>query len=416
MCIWVVSNSCVDWVRPWGEKETEKYWALMNLVDTSLTQIREGLRGEVEDREISASEADDYEDVFAVHESASVPWSHPLKHSGNFKDFEVDSSRKAVPKSCVKTKLSEVSDEGNPLRQLYNILIKPVEHLIRGNKLLIIPEAALYRLPFSALLDGEGLFLCKKYSVQMCTSLETLAIISERPKQVYQDGTLVIGNPLVGRVCRRGEEVNPCGLPGAQREAELVGSLLNTSPLIQRMATKSTVMKRLSKVSIVHIAAHGDPVKGEIVLAPDPDPARNNRLPTEEEYMLTCADIASLSLRAQLVVLSCCQTAQGDIRAEGVVGIARSFLGAGARAVVVSLWAIDDEATLAFMELFYNHLTKNGLSVCQALQRSMLTLQGREEFKRISYWAPFYVIGEDVKFSNEEMEQRRNKAAPGNKN
>lgn len=73
MCIWVVSNSCVDWVRPWGEKETEKYWALMNLVDTSLTQIREGLRGEVEDREISASEADDYEDVFAVHESASVP-------------------------------------------------------------------------------------------------------------------------------------------------------------------------------------------------------------------------------------------------------------------------------------------------------------------------------------------------------
>lgn len=416
MCIWVVSNSCVDWVRPWGEKETEKYWALMNLVDTSLTQIREGLRGEVEDREISASEADDYEDVFAVHESASVPWSHPLKHSGNFKDFEVDSSRKAVPKSCVKTKLSEVSDEGNPLRQLYNILIKPAEHLIRGNKLLIIPEAALYRLPFSALLDGEGLFLCKKYSVQMCTSLETLAIISERPKQVYQDGTLVIGNPLVGRVCRRGEEVDPSGLPGAQREAELVGSLLNTSPLIQRMATKSTVMKRLSKVSIVHIAAHGDPVKGEIVLAPDPDPARNNRLPTEEEYMLTCADIASLSLRAQLVVLSCCQTAQGDIRAEGVVGIARSFLGAGARAVVVSLWAIDDEATLAFMELFYNHLTKNGLSVCQALQRSMLTLQGREEFKRISYWAPFYVIGEDVKFSNEEMEQWRNKAAPGNKN
>lgn len=182
------------------------------------------------------------------------------------------------------------------------------------------------------------------------------------------------------------------------------------------MATKSAVMKRLSKVSIVHIAAHGDPVKGEIVLAPDPDPARNNRLPTEEEYMLTCADIASLSMRARLVVLSCCQTAQGDIRAEGVVGIARSFLGAGARAVVVSLWAIDDEATLSFMELFYNHLAKQGLSVCQALQRSMLTLQGREEFKRISDWAPFYVIGEDVKFSNEEMDQWRNKTAPGNKN
>ena len=98
------------------------------------------------------------------------------------------------------------------------------------------------------------------------------------------------------------------------------------------------------------------------------------------------------------------------------MGIARSFLLAGARAVVVSLWAIDDEATLAFMELFYNHLTKHGLSVCQALQRSMLTLQGKEEFKRISDWAPFYIIGEDVRFSHEEMEQWMNKAAPDNKN
>ena len=154
---------------------------------------------------------------------------------------------------------------------------------------------------------------------------------------------------------------------------------------------------------------HGDPAKGEIVLSPDPDPARGNRLPTEKEYMLTCADIASLTLRARLVVLSCCQTAQGDIRAEGVVGIARSFLGAGGSAVVVTLWAIDDNATLAFMELFYKHVTTN-LSVCQALQRSMKTMQEREDYKRISNWAPFYVIGEDVKLSSDEIQRLKDKA------
>lgn len=124
---------------------------------------------------------------------------------------------------------------------------------------------------------------------------------------------------------------------------------------------------------------------------------------------MTCADIASLSLRARLVVLSCCQTAQGDIRAEGVVGIARSFLGAGASAVVVTLWAIDDDATLSFMELFYKHVTTNK-SVCQALQYSMITLQGKEHLKRISNWAPFYVIGEDVKFTLTEIQQMKEKA------
>ena len=409
MCTWVVSSSAVDCVRPWGEKETEKWWALMKFVDTSLKEIRQGVReyGTVEDRELSTSETDGYEGVFDNQESMSLPWSLPdIKGTG----FHAPATRKGIP--CSSTSVPQpidVSKTGSSLPQLYNILIKPVEHLIRGNKLLIIPEASLYRLPFSALPDGKGTFLSKKYSIQLCTSLETLAIISERPKQELQGGALVVGNPLVGRVSRRGEEVTPCGLPGAQREAERVAFYLHTTPLIQQMATKSRVLKGLVNASIVHIAAHGDPGKGEIVLAPDPDLSRGNRLPTEEEYMLTCADIASLSLRARLVVLSCCQTAQGDIRAEGVVGIARSFLGAGASAVVVTLWAIDDDATLSFMELFYNHVISN-LTVCQALQRSMVTMQGREEFKRISNWAPFYVIGEDVKFSDEEIQQLKVKA------
>ena len=161
------------------------------------------------------------------------------------------------------------------------------------------------------------------FSIQVCTSLETLARISKRPKPEFEGEALVIGNPLVGRVRRMGKEVKPCELPGAQKEAEKVALFLYTTALTQQMATKSRVINYLLKASIVHIAAHGDPVKGEIVLAPEADANRGNQLPTEEDYLLTCADIASLSLRAGLVFPSCCQTAQGDIRAEGVVGIAR---------------------------------------------------------------------------------------------
>lgn len=414
MFTWVVSHSRVDCVRPWSEKEGQKYWALIELVETSLDEIRQGVRehGLVEDRMLLASETDNCEDIFTIQESLSLPWNLSEKGTTDSKASNVQSTREELPRKMVSkpsSKPVDVSHPGSTLRQLYDMLIKPVEHLIQGNKLLIIPEAVLYRLPFSALLDVKGIFLSKKFSIQLCTSLETLALISKRPKREFEGGALVIGNPLVGRVRRRGKEVKPCELPGAQREAEKVASFLHTTALTQQMATKSRVISYLVKASIVHIAAHGDPVKGEIVLAPEVDPSRRNQLPTEEEYLLTCTDIASLSLRARLVVLSCCQTAQGDIRAEGVVGIARSFLGAGASAVVVTLWAIDDDATLSFMELFYKHVTTN-MSVCQALQYSMITLQGKEDLKRISNWAPFYVIGEDVKFSCTEIQQMKEKA------
>lgn len=413
MFTWVVSHSRVDCVRPWSEKEGQKYWALIELVETSLDEIRQGVRehGLVEDRMLLASETDNCEDIFTIQESLSLPWNLSEKGTTDFKASNVQSTREELPRKMVSkpsSKPVDVSHPGSTLRQLYDMLIKPVEHLIQGNKLLIIPEAVLYRLPFSALLDVKGIFLSKKFSIQLCTSLETLALISKRPKREFEGGALVIGNPLVGRVRRRGKEVKPCELPGAQKEAEKVASFLYTTALTQQMATKSRVISYLVKASIVHIAAHGDPVKGEIVLAPEVDPSRRNQLPTEEEYLLTCTDIASLSLRARLVVLSCCQTAQGDIRAEGVVGIARSFLGAGASAVVVTLWAIDDDATLSFMELFYKHVTTN-MSVCQALQYSMITLQGKEDLKRISNWAPFYVIGEDVKFSCTEIQQIKEK-------
>ena len=82
-----------------------------------------------------------------------------------------------------------------------------------------------------------------------------------------------------------------------------------------------------------------------------------------KHHMLKIADVQAVQLRARLVVLSCCHSGQGEIKAEGVVGIARAFLGAGARSVLASLWAID-EATMMFMKVFYRHLRKGKAPVC----------------------------------------------------
>ena len=101
-------------------------------------------------------------------------------------------------------------------------------------------------------------------------------------------------------------------------------------------------------------------------------------------------------MRARLVVLSCCHSGRGEVKSEGVVGIARAFLAAGARSVLVSLWAISDEATMEFMKSFYQHL-KYGESTSVALHQAMKALRNSEKFCVVKNWAPFVLIGDDVR-------------------
>ena len=111
----------------------------------------------------------------------------------------------------------------------------------------------------------------------------------------------------------------------------MVGGILGIAPLVGERATDKDVLSRLNKVALLHIAA-----RGHSVLAPRPD-IKN---PTEDDYKMTMAEVLTVRMRAQLVVLSCCHSGRGEMMAEGVVGIARAFLGAGARSVLVSLWAL----------------------------------------------------------------------------
>ncbi|KAL9962552.1 hypothetical protein ACROYT_G031660 [Oculina patagonica] len=107
------------------------------------------------------------------------------------------------------------------------------------------------------------------------------------------------------------------------------------------------------------------------------------------------SDVSSVGLRARLVVLSCCHSGRGEIKDEGVVGIARAFLGAGARSVLVSLWALEDEATLEFMRVFYERLVE-GKKASEALNCATNYMRESKDFGKIRQWAPFVLIGDDV--------------------
>ena len=152
----------------------------------------------------------------------------------------------------------------------------------------------------------------------------------------------------------------------------MIGQILNIEPFTGKNATKGQVLSRLNSASLVHIAAHGCPEKGEIILSPNL--ASSDKI-KEKDYLLTMAEVLDAPLRAKLVVLGCCYSAREEINAEGVVGITRAFLGAGARSVIASLWEISDEASQEFMRHFYEHMLA-GKSASKSLYHAMKSLRG----------------------------------------
>ena len=266
---------------------------------------------------------------------------------------------------------------------LYDTIIDPIQDLFSGSELVFIPEGPLSLAPFAAFMSPDSKYLCESFSIRVAPSLTSLKMIAQCPIDYHhKSGVLLVGDPRVQDVA------NLSPLPCAREEVNMIAEMVGSTPLVGRQATKDEVLRRLGSVALVHIAAHGNIETGEIALAP-------NSTCSEADFILTMKDVKQVQLRARLVVLSCCHSAQGEIKAEGVVGIARAFLGAGARSVLVSLWAIDDKATLEFMKNFYQHLVA-GKSASEALNRAMNCMRESTEFSDVTHWAPFVLIGDDV--------------------
>lgn len=277
------------------------------------------------------------------------------------------------------------------LRWLYEIIIEPFVDLLEGNELIIVPDGPLCLTPFCVLLDSNSRFLCETLRLRVVPSLSSLRMILNCSDEYHcRNGALLVGDPLVEEVVINGENLPQ--LPFARTEVEMIGNILWADPLIGARATKDEVLRSLQHVALVHIAAHGCMQTGEIALCPNP--ARASRLPEEDDFVLTMSDVLEVKLRARLVVLSCCHSGQGSVKAEGVVGIARAFLAAGARSVLASLWAIDDKATLEFMRSFYQNLLV-GRRASEALNQAMKCLRESHNYGDVKYWAPFVLIGDD---------------------
>lgn len=288
--------------------------------------------------------------------------------------------------------ITEVDDSKlAPLQELHKLLIKPIAEFLptkETDKIIFIPQAELFSVPFAALQDKKGKFLIEKHTILTAPSIQVLDLTRKQRQKLPNNSkeALVVGNP------------NPMPQPFdalkyATSEAQAIAKLYNTQAIIDNAATETAIVAKMPNARIIHLATHGDfnntkGLESKIVLAPD----------TKNDGFLTAGEIfdlfgqpnSQISLRAELVVLSACDTGRGEISGDGVIGLSRSLISAGVPSVVVSLWSVDDGATKFLMEEFYQQLKNNDKAT--ALRNAMLAT--KEKNPSPQYWAAFTLIGE----------------------
>jgi CHAT domain-containing protein len=278
------------------------------------------------------------------------------------------------------------------LSLLYRLMIAPVAQWLPRSPddlVVLVPQGALFLLPYAALRDPQGRALIDSHTIVVAPSIQTLARLPAK-RGARRGDAVVAGNPVFSdiRIGRSGAQVLRLPpLPGAEREAGVVAELLQTRPLIGREASKAAIVQRAPSADVIHLATHGtaedvrrDGVPGALVLtATDRD-----------DGLLTTSDLMALQLRADLVVLSACNTGLGSIHSEGVIGMSRAFLAVGARSVVVSLWSVSDQPTAELMQDFYRSLA-SAPSKAAALRQAMLST--RAKYADPLFWSGFMLIG-----------------------
>jgi CHAT domain-containing protein/tetratricopeptide (TPR) repeat protein len=280
-------------------------------------------------------------------------------------------------------------------RGLYDLLIKPAEKQLAGSsRWCIVPDDLLWKVPFQVLEPRGARYLIEDVTISYAPSL---AFIQESSHRVVTNtnSLLAFGDPRQGSSSRDGEGQQPLyePLPEAAAEVRSIASKFGSqrrAVFVGPMASESTFKSKAGGYDVIHLATHG-------VLDPT-NPLYSFLLLTEgegEDGILEAREVLEMDLRADLVVLSACGTGQGMIgEGEGVIGITWAFLAAGARAAVVSQWAVKSGTSSRQMMNFYNQL-KPGASKAEALRQSALEMLRGSQFNHPFYWASFVVIGSD---------------------
>jgi CHAT domain-containing protein len=272
--------------------------------------------------------------------------------------------------------------------ELYNFLIQPLAGRLEAAKdVCFIPDGELARLPFAALVSPSGeSYLVAAYRIFYAPSASALVLISEsaqRRRNASSEHLLAVGNPAFDRHAH----ADLPDLPTAASEVREIAANYRTHNVLSGgQAQKGFIRAEMARSGVIHFACHylideAAPLRSRLLLAKGGD---------LEVYEVLQSNLS----HARLVTLAACQTNAEQDR-EGLAGLSRAFLAAGAPLVVASQWPVESEATTQLMKKFHFYRAGQGLSSNEALRRAQLEMINATDgsYRQPYYWAAFLPLG-----------------------
>jgi CHAT domain-containing protein len=306
--------------------------------------------------------------------------------------------------------------------ELAQMVLAPLAKQPAVKRLIVVADGALNYIPFQLLPGPGGNPLVASYEIVNAPSASILGQLRHEKQQrpVSSKTLAAFGDPVfrsnysqfksgsgevVALAAERGLEVDPDSLDPdkiqslvySKDELNYLRDIAGPSAFVARGFDASRTMLEqtdFSRFAILHFATHG-------LLDPKNPKKLGFYLSTVDEAghdqagFITMQDVYNLRVPVSLVVLSACRTGLGeDVRGEGLIGLTRGFMHAGASSVVASLWKVDDEATAELMKYFYTNMLKNGLRPAAALREAQNTLRQNPQWRSPHFWAGFTLQGE----------------------
>jgi CHAT domain-containing protein/tetratricopeptide (TPR) repeat protein len=297
----------------------------------------------------------------------------------------------------------------SPVQKLFELLAAPVQKLLASNgsnqQVIFISDSYTSLLPLTCLHDrNSGSFFGDKHCFKLAPSLLSLGIMNQLPEVTVtlppdQQDVCVIGDPNIPPFTLNGEVWTLGKLPHARREAEWVAFALQTTPILNENATLTSFLTRSMSAKVIHIATHGSASFGFLAFATFATSAKSgSRVYVPAENVLLYPDkVEQLHISPALVVLSSCDSARGTVKADGIQGMARAFILAGAQSVLTTLWKVPDESASVFMQFFYQYLL-DGLKSSFALQKATLSVRCFAKYSQYIHWSGYQLTGRDIHF------------------